>query len=79
MGGLLERLETWLNGGRRSIRIEMNNFSGNVSKYIFVYDSETSEGMILESLDDLESVDFLQAKKDRELELLEQLKAKYNN
>ena len=76
---MLERLESWVNEGTRSIKIEINNFGGHVTRNVFVYDSETGEGKLLDSLDGLESIDFFQAKKDRELELLEQLKAKYNN
>lgn len=79
MGGLLERLETWVNEGTRSIKIEVNNFGGHVTRSIFVYDGEIGEGKMLDSLNDLERVDFLQVKKDRELELLKQLEAKYNN
>lgn len=60
MGGLLERLESWVNEGTRSIKIEIDNFGGHVTRNVFVYDSETGEGKLLDSLDGLESIDFFQ-------------------
>lgn len=69
---MLKRLEDWVKEGRRSIKININTFGSEVDKKIFIFDADTGEGLYIDDLNELDTVDFAQLKKESDLLLLKQ-------
>jgi hypothetical protein len=72
----MERAVKWVEGGLRSISIDISSIPDKSVK-IFAYDFSLQKGIHVDSLDDLENLDFKEMKKQEELKLLRELQSKY--
>lgn len=76
----MERIQQWVDkqpGINCDIEINVTVRDGKLKQRIFVFNHETFDGGFIESLDDLNGINFKERQRKKELSLFQQLKEKY--